>query len=441
MSSICFYFHVHQPWRVKRYRIFDVGHDHFYFNEKGDINVNNEKILKKVAEKCYIPTNKVLKELLDRHPEFKFSFSFSGVLLEQLEEFAPHVLESFQELVRTGRVEIVSETYYHSLAFIYSHDEFRKQVALHKEKIKQLFDYVPTSFRNTELIFRNDLVPLVDEMGFKAVLTEGWDPLLGWRSPNFLYRSPQGSNVKIFTKNYRLSDDVAFRFSSRAWKEWPLTAQKFAEWVNQVNGNGNVVNLFMDYETFGEHQWADTGIFDFLRAVPGELLKHSDNDFTTIREAAERYPAVGEYDVRDLLSWADTERDVSAWIGNRMQQESLHGLYQIRDRAMSTQDRYIIQDWRRLSTSDHFYYMCTKWFADGDVHKYFSPYDTPYEAFIAFMNALRDLEFRITKHELDVSKKPELTKVEKKRQGPARRKKKVLTATPKKSRVVASLKR
>lgn len=418
MSSICLYFHVHQPWRIKRYKVFDVGHDHRYFDGHNDPSVDNVAILKKVAEKCYLPTNRVLLELLRTHPEFKFSFSFSGVLIEQLEIHAPHVLESFKELVKTGRVEIVGETYYHSLAFIFNKEEFVEQVDLHRKKIKQVFGYVPTAFRNTELIYRNDLAPIVDELGFSSVLTEGWDPLLGWRSPNFLYAPPNGSNVKIFTKNYRLSDDIAFRFSSHVWKEWPLTVEKYAQWVNAINGNGHVVNLFMDYETFGEHQWEDTGIFHFLRALPNELLKHPDNDFETISQAAVHYPAVGEYDVPNLLSWADTERDVSAWIGNSMQQEALHKLYAIRDSVMQTGDAQLIEDWRRLSTSDHFYYMCTKWFADGDVHKYFSPYNTPYEAFIAFNNVMRDVEYRLShldEEPEEVEKTPRARKATKKK--------------------------
>lgn len=436
MSSICFYFHVHQPWRIKRYRIFDVGHDHHYFDAHNDPSVHNEKILKKVAEKCYIPMNRVLKELLDRHPEFKFSFSFSGTVLEQLEQFAPHVLDSFKELVKSGRVEIVGETYYHSLAFIYSREEFIAQVEAHRKKIKEVFGYAPTAFRNTELIYRNDLAQVIDELGYVAVLAEGWDPLLGWRSPNFLYRAPHGGNIKIFTKNYKLSDDVAFRFSSRAWNEWPLTAPKFSQWVNAINGNGNVVNLFMDYETFGEHQWEDTGIFDFMRALPSELLKHPDNDFATISEAAVRYPAVGEYDVRDLLSWADTERDVSAWIGNAMQQEALHAIYQMRERVYSSGDLMLLNDWKKLTTSDHFYYMCTKWFADGDVHKYFSPYNTPYEAFIAFSNVMRDMEFRLSaidakRHKAIVEKrsvpKKKVVRTVKKKTPVAKKKKSVIS--------------
>ena len=395
MASICFYFQVHQPFRVKKYRIFDVGHDHQYFNDKSDRDINNEKILHKVAKKCYLPTNKLMLELLETHPEFKIAYSFSGVFLDQLEEFSPETLLSFQKLVKTGRVEILDETYYHSLAFLYSKEEFVRQVELHRAKVKKLFGVTPTTFRNTELVYNNELAKFIEGMGYKAILAEGADHLLGWRSPNFLYTSPTTKKIKTLLKNYRLSDDIAFRFSSKSWAEWPLTAEKFAHWVNEVNGAGNVVNLFMDYETFGEHQWEDTGIFDFMRALPRELLKHPDNDFVTPAEAVKRYPAVGEFDAHNFVSWADVERDLSAWISNNMQREALDNIYALEKDVLATGDQKIIEDWRKLQTSDHFYYMCTKWFNDGDVHKYFNPYDTPYEAFIAYNNVLHDLRLRV----------------------------------------------
>lgn len=398
MSSVCFYFQVHQPYRIKKYRIFDVGHDHHYFNDRSDRDINNEKILHKVARKCYLPMNKVLLEMLEMHPEFKCSFSLSGVFLDQLEEFSPETLRSFQRIVKTGRVEILDETYDHSLAFLYSRDEFVRQVNLHRAKVKKLFGVEPTAFRNTELIYRNDVAAAAEAMGYSSILAEGADHVLGWRSPNFLYRAPGTRKIKVHLKNYRLSDDIAFRFSSRAWAEWPLTSQKFSQWVNAINGNGNVVNLFMDYETFGEHQWEDTGIFEFMRHLPREILKHPDNDFVTVSEAAARYDAVGEVDAPFYLSWADIERDLSAWKGNAMQDEALAAVFALERDVLATKDEQLIEDWRRLTTSDHFYYMCTKWFADGDVHKYFNPYDTPYEAFIAFQNVLTDMRYRLTLH-------------------------------------------
>ncbi|KKU81739.1 MAG: Glycosyl hydrolase family 57 [Parcubacteria group bacterium GW2011_GWA1_47_8] len=398
MASVCFYFQVHQPFRVKDYRVFDVGNDSEYFNDNSDRSINNKKILNKIAGKCYLPANAVMLELLNKHPEFKISFSFSGVFLEQLEMFSPETLESFQKLVTTGRAEVLEETYYHSLSFLYSPKEFRRQVELHREKIQRLFDVTPTVFRNTELIYNNALAVEVENMGYKGIIAEGADHVLGWRSSNFLYR-PQGTkNIKLLLKNYRLSDDIAFRFSSKDWKDFPLTAPKFANWANQVNGNGNVINLFMDYETFGEHQWEDTGIFNFLRHLPEEIYKHPDNDFITPSEAIERYEPVSLLDVHNFMSWADVERDLSAWLSNPMQHGAIQSIYNLENEVLRTCDDKLIDDWRKLQTSDHFYYMCTKWFNDGDVHKYFNPYNTPYEAFIAYMNAVQDLRLRTTEH-------------------------------------------
>ncbi|MCI0542172.1 glycoside hydrolase family 57 protein [bacterium] len=394
MPSVCFYFQVHQPMRVKRYRVFDIGRDSHYFNDTSEGKLNNKKIIEKVAGKCYLPANALLLELLNRYPEFKVSFSLSGIFLEQLERYSPKTLKSFQDLVETGRVEILSETYYHSLAFLYSKNEFKRQVEMHKKKVKALFGVTPQVFRNTELAYNNELGNFVEEMGYKAVLAEGWDAILGWRSPNFVYRPKGAKNIKLLLKNYKLSDDMAFRFSSRDWSGWPLTAEKFAEWITQANGNGNVINLFMDYETFGEHQWEDTGIFHFLRALPGEIYKHPDNDFVTPSESAQRYPCMGELDVHNFVSWADVERDLSAWLGNSMQWEAAHTLYELEPKILATKDPDVIHDWRRLQTSDHLYYMCTKWFNDGDVHAYFNPYASPYEAFISYMNVLNDLKLR-----------------------------------------------
>jgi alpha-amylase len=395
MPSVCFYFQVHQPFRVKRYQFFQIGHDRDYFNDNSNTKLNNQKILEKVAGKCYLPANAVMQELLEKHPEFKISYSFSGVFLDQLEKYSPETLRSFQKLVHTGRVEILDETYYHSLSFLYSKDEFKRQVEMHREKVRKLFGVYPTAFRNTELIYNNELANFIEGMGYKAILAEGADHILGWRSPNFLYRPKGAKQIKLLLKNYKLSDDIAFRFSSKEWSEHPLTAPKFADWVSQVNGNGNVVNLFMDYETFGEHQWEDTGIFNFLRHMPGEILKNPDNNFMTPTEVALKYPSVSELDVHNFMSWADVERDLSAWLSNSMQWEAAHKLYELEQKVLQTMDKALIEDWRKLQTSDHLYYMCTKWFNDGDVHKYFNPYESPYDAFISFMNVLNDLKLRL----------------------------------------------
>lgn len=405
MSSVCLYFQVHQPTRVKKYRVFDVGNDHDYFNDDSETDLNNKKVLEKVSRKSYLPANELLLKLLKKHDKLKIAYSFSGVLLEQLEKDFPKVLASFKKLVKTGQVEILSETYYHSLAFFYNLPEFESQVLLHEKKIKKLFNVKPKVFRNTELAYSNDLASWADKKGYKAILAEGWDHFLGWRSPNFVYRPVNTQKIKLLLKNYKLSDDIAFRFSEKSWSSWPLTAEKFASWVNAINGNGQVINLFMDYETFGEHQWADKGIFDFLEKMPEEILKHSDNDFVTPSEAFKKYPAVDEVDVPYVVTWADTERDLSAWIGNSIQSSALDFIYNLKDMVLKTNNKKIIDDWRKLQTSDHYYYMCTKWFSDGDVHKYFNPYESPYDAFISFMNAAQDLKLRVDK----ITKKKSLT--------------------------------
>jgi alpha-amylase len=403
MPSVCLYFQVHQPLRIKKYRVFDVGSDHNYFNDESETDLNNKKVLAKVSQKSYLPTNEILLKLLKKHNKLRLSYSFSGVLLEQLEENFPKVLNSFKKLVDTGRVEVLSETYYHSLAFFYNRSEFESQVKLHDEKIKKLFGVKPKVFRNTELAYTNDLAQWADNEGYNAILAEGWDHILGWRSPNFVYepkiassarKTKRAKKIKLLLKNYKLSDDIAFRFSEKSWPSWPLTAEKFASWVTAINGNGQIVNLFMDYETFGEHQWEDKGIFKFLEHLPAEILKHPDNDFVTPSEAAKKYPAMDELDVPYVVTWADTERDLSAWVGNSIQSSAIDFIYMLKKQVLLSKDPKILSDWRKLQTSDHFYYMCTKWFSDGDVHKYFNPYESPYEAFISFMNAANDLKLR-----------------------------------------------
>jgi len=395
MASICFYFQLHQPFRVKKYTVFDIGHDHDYFENSKSDALDNKKILEKVANKCYLPANKVFLELLEKHPEFKLSYSISGALLEQLEKYKPEVIESFRKLIATGRVELLSETYHHSLSFLYSPAEFKRQIELHKKKIWELFAVSPTVFRNTELIYNNDLAKQIESLGFKAIMIEGADKILSDNNPNFIHRAKGTKNLKLLLRNYKLSDDIAFRFSNRDWVEHPLTAPKFSKWVSAINGNGHTVNLFMDYETFGEHQWHTTGIFDFLRELPMEILKNPDNDFVTPSEAIVRYEHIGELDAEEFVSWADIERDLSAWLSNPMQHDALKKIYALEKKVLASRDDKIIDDWRKLQTSDHFYYMCTKFWADGDVHKYFSPYESPYEAFINYMNALKDLSIRI----------------------------------------------
>ncbi len=389
MSSICFYFQVHQPLRLRHYTVFDKN-DHYFDDYK------NAAICRKVADKCYLPANRLLLDVIHRlDGRFKIAYSLTGVLLEQLHLFAPEVISTFDALAETGCVEFLAETYYHSLSFLYSRNEFIEQIDKHTETIERLFGQKPRVFRNTELIYNNDLAALIESTGkFDAIITEGADHILGYRSPNYLYRPKGCEKLRLLLKNYSLSDDIAFRFSNRDWSQWPLTADKFASWIN--SNIGNVINLFMDYETFGEHQWKDTGIFDFMRHLPGEILKNPYNNFKTPSEIVQSLQPVGTVDVPHLISWADIERDLSAWLGNAMQSNALHELYRLEKDVKNAGNEKIITDWRKLQTSDHFYYMCTKYFADGDVHKYFNPYDSPYDSYINFMNVLGNLHERLS---------------------------------------------
>lgn len=391
MPSICFYFQVHQPYRLRHYSFFDIGQDHFY--EDAEVN---RTILDKVAQKCYLPMNELLLKMIRRwEGRFRVAFSLSGTAMDQFEEYQPEILDSFRTLVDTGCVELLSETYAHSLAALYDPDEFRAQVALHDELIKKHFGATPRVFRNTELIYRNDIARMVEDMGYEAILTEGADHILGWRSPNYMYQPSSCTKLKLLLKNYRLSDDIAFRFSNRGWDQWPLTAEKFAGWAHAVNGAGELINLFMDYETFGEHQWAETGIFDFMEALPAAVFADPTFDFVTPSQAAERYSPIARIDVPNAISWADVERDLTAWIGNDMECDAIETVYSLKEKVLADGDEGIVRTWRRLQTSDHFYYMCTKWFSDGDVHKYFNPYGTPYDAYINYMNVLSDFKMTL----------------------------------------------
>jgi alpha-amylase len=412
MLTVCPYFHVHQPFRVKKYRVFDIGHDEEYFNDSSETDLNNRKIVEKVAEKSYRPTNRILKELLDTHPEFRFNLSFSGTVLEQFEAYAPDVLESFQELIASGRVEVLADTYHHSLAFFYSVPEFKRQVQKHDRKIQKLFGVKPRVFRNTELSYRNDLAKWCEDHGYLGIMAEGWDKYLGWRSPNYLYRPTGCSKIKVLLKNYKLSDDIAFRFGNKEWQSYPLSADTYANWIHAHHGDGQTINLFMDYESFGEHQWEDTGIFEFLRHLPEMVMRHPDTSFKTATETVTAYDVAGEYDVPDVLTWADTDRDLTAWTGNDIQRDAIATTYAMEEEVMSTKKRDLIETWRKLQTSDHFYYMCTKWSNDGDVHAYFSPYQSPYDAYIAFMNALSDLQLRVSKAVAEKRKQTEATVAE-----------------------------
>jgi len=389
MVSLCFYFQVHQPCRLKKnYSFFDIGWNHFYEDDD-----NNREICNKVSQKCYLPTNAIMLDLIRKHEgKFKISYSISGVALDQFEKYNPDVLRSFQELAKTGCVEFINETYYHSLSFIFEKDEFKKQVLKHRDRVKELFNQKTSTFRNTELIYCNELATYIEKLGFKTILAEGADQVLGWRSPNFLYQPKDCYKLNLLMKNYKLSDDIAFRFSNKGWGEYPLTADKYVSWLHGLNGNGELINLFMDYETFGEHQWEDTGIFEFLKVLPEKVLAHPDFQFITPSEASLHYTPVSKVDVPYYVSWADIERDLTAWMGNPLQDCAFEMIYRLKDEVMATKDENLISVWRKLQTSDHFYYMCTKWFSDGDVHKYFNPYNSPFEAYIVYVNVVNDLK-------------------------------------------------
>ena len=396
MRSVVLYLHMHQPWRLKHYNIFSVDHDHDYWTEKDYYaGTNNERIFKKVADKSYRPMLKLLEKCVKSYDGFKFSLSITGTFLDQAEKWAPDVIETLKRLTKTGRVEIVAETYYHSLAFFYDRKEFEAQVKQHQDRIHKLFGVKSQVFRNTELSYNDDLAKWADEYGFKGILAEGWDKILEWRSPNYVYRPEGCKNIKLLMKNYRLSDDIAFRFSDKHWKEWPLTVEKYMRWVETDTLRGPLINLFMDFETFGENIWEDTGIFKFFEHFVYTWLKDKDNRFMTVSEACDSDEPTAEISMPWTVTWADTERDLTAWLGNSMQHEAMKALYEIKDEVLATGDRKLIEDWRRLQTSDHPYYMCTKYFNDGDVHAYFSPYDSPYDAFLYFMNSLRDMRGRL----------------------------------------------
>ena len=388
-KNICFYFQVHQPDRLRLYRFFDIAKDSHYYDD-----YMNRAILKRIAEKCYLPMNALLlKAIKASKDSFKVAFSIIGCALDQFSRYAPEIIDSFKKLAATGKVEFLCETYNHSLVSLQNEHEFRHQVMRHKAAIKEYFGVEPTAFRNTELIYSDAIGAQVYDMGFKTMLTEGARHILGWRSPDYLYWNDRQPNLKLLLRNYGLSDDIAFRFSNRGWEGWPLTADKFLDKV--VEADGDIVNLFMDYETFGEHQSADCGIFEFMEALPVRAKARGGFKFVTPSEAAEALKPVSELEVPEPISWADEERDITAWLGNELQQDSFNKLYGLVEKLSILDDPQLWGDFGKLQESDHFYYMCTKFFSDGDVHKYFNPYNTPYEAFINYMNVLSDFIIRV----------------------------------------------
>ncbi len=391
MKTVCLYFQVHQPWRLKTYRFFNMGNDHNYLDD-----FTNRAIMQKVARQCYLPMNALLQSLIEQNKgALRVTFSITGSAVEQFKAYAPEVLDSFKRLAETGCVEFLGETYSHSLSSLASLDEFKAEVKLHTAMLKEEFGVKPTAFRNTELIYSDDIAKAVEDMGFKTMLAEGAKHILGWKSPNFVYTDAVDNKLRLLLRNYKLSDDIAFRFSNEGWDEWPLTADKFASWV--VQENGEVVNLFMDYETFGEHQNASTGIFDFMKALPAALLATGEVEFATVSEASKRLQPVAVLHCPHAMSWADEERDVTAWLGNDLQNEAFAKLYALAPKVRKAKNKDFEYVWHFMQNSDHFYYMATKWFSDGDVHSYFNPYGSAYEAFINYMNVLADFEIELNK--------------------------------------------
>ena len=385
-KSICFYFQVHQPYRLRTYRFFEIGKKHYYYDD-----YNNRMYMRRVAEKCYLPMNALLMRQMERFGDkVKVAFSFSGIAIEQMEQYAPDVLESFQKLVATGNVEVLSETYAHSLASLTTPEEFKRQVLAHKRKMKEVFGTTPKTFRNTELIYSDEIGAAVADMGYNLMLTEGAKHVLGWKSPNYMYANAINPKLKVLLRNFKFSDEIAFRFVQDGFR-----AEDFVAWLNALPEEEEVVNIFMDYENFGEHQSAETGIFDFMERLPEVILTQSDFKFATPQELGKTLQPVCAVNVPNVMSWSDEERDLTAWIGNPLQDDAFKTLYDLSAKVRRIKDEELQQDWTLLQTSDHFYYMCTKWLSDGVVHKYFNHYASPYDAYINYMNVLTDFANRV----------------------------------------------
>lgn len=397
MLNIIFYFQVHQPYRLNHFNVLDINRKSEMFDDK-----LNGLVMKKVAEKCYLPTNELLYELIKQSEgRFKIAYSITGTAIEQFKLYSPETLDSFKKLVDTGCVELLGETYFHSLAFLYDTNEFLDQVMMHRELMQQEFGYHTTTFRNTELIYQDRLSDIIYEIeGFKTIITEGVDRILQWRTPLYAYKN-YSKDINLLLKYYQLADDIAFRFSNRDWPEYPLTVDKFVNWIDhltlgETGGKNLFLNLFMDYETFGEHQWASSGIFDFMRHFPQAVLSRPHLGFANPKDTSQ----LANYQQESLsfpeaVSWADEQRDLSAWLENDMQKNAIETLYDLFTRIKMKGDPELLRTARLLSTSDHFYYMCSKYFQDGDVHKYFSPYDSPDQAYIYFITAMAELEERL----------------------------------------------
>ena len=394
MKSICLFFQIHQPFRHRRYRFFDIGNDHYYYDD-----YSNESIIRNIADKSYLPANRLLLELAKKlGDKFKVAFSITGVALEQFELYAPDVIESFQKLAKTGCVEFLAETYSHSLSSLKDIHAFSDEVKKHDDQILRLFGQKPRVFRNTEMIYSDEIGEKVAKLGYSAMLTEGAKHVLGWKSPDFLYVNAINPRLKVLMRNYKLSDDIGFRFSDKNWDEYPLTAEKYVRWLENVGEKEEVINLFMGYDSFGTRQPKEAGIFDFLKALAEQIVKSDKLKFSTPSEAVDELQPISVVSVPHPISWSDEERDLSAWLGNEMQKEAFEKLYAMKEQMTRCTDSVLQKDWNYLQASDHFFYMSTKFFAGGDAHKSYSHFDSPYEAFINYMNVLSDFKIRLNAH-------------------------------------------
>ena len=390
MKAICFYFQIHQPFRLKRYRFFDIGNDHYYDDE-----FTNEDILSRIAHRSYIPAAESLLRMIEESKgKFRCAISLTGVVIEQLEIYVPEFLDLLKKLADTGCVEFLAETYSHSLASLIDPEEFEAQVKAHDQLIYEKFGQHPKVLRNTELIYCDEMAPMIHSMGYKGVITEGAKHILGWKSPNYVYQAASCQKLKLLLKNDKLSDDIARNFSNTSWEAYPLTADKYIDWIASPPADEQVVNLFMNLETFGDFQPRETGIFQFLEALP-RFAAERGVEFITPSDAISKLKPVAELSVLHPISWADEARDTSAWLGNQLQNEAFQKLYSVSERVRLCQDRRLKQDWYYLQAADHFFYMSTKNMHDGSVHSQFSPYDTPFDAFTNYMNVLADFIVRV----------------------------------------------
>jgi alpha-amylase len=409
MSSIVLCFEVHQPFRVNHFSVNGCSLTQEKYFEKFFNKNLNKFIFDRASRKCYLPTTDTILELVDSFKKdkkkFKCTFNLSGVWLEQCEKWQPDLLENFKQLADSGMVEFLGSTYFHSLAGLFkNHSEFKEQIKMQTQAMKDYLGYEPTNFVNTEMLYNNLIAKTAEDLNFQSIFTEGTERVLEWRSPNHVYArgpvkendKPLNKRIKVLTRNYRLSDDVGYRFSSKEWNEWPLTAEKYSVWLSATNGQ--YINVFMDFETFGEHQPEESGIFFFLKALPWKVFNWENLDFKLPSEIIKEYDPVGEIDVHEnnTVSWADMERDNSAWLGNSMQQMAFEELTNV-ESLVKQNGKALLRFWRLLQQSDHFYYMCTKWWADGDVHHYFSPFSTPHDGFISMISGISDLKVKLAR--------------------------------------------